>query len=662
MNLLEKKNDGTFVNLEDVTSFTPNGGDGRWGGFNYSLSLAGLNLTPGNYSLHGRAYDKSGADSNKIEADFTLLDDTQVTLVVSPSSVMEDGSSNLVYTFTRTGVISNALTVNYKVGGSATIGTDYTGISTAGTTKTVTFAANSSTATVTVDPTADTTVENNETVSLTLVSGTGYTIGTASAVTGTITNDDTQVTLVVSPSSVMEDGSSNLVYTFTRTGVISNALTVNYKVGGSATIGTDYTGISTAGTTKTVTFAANSSTATVTVDPTADTTVEENETVILTLAAGSGYTIGTTTAVTGTITNDSNSMEETINKISQPIFTALTKLFNTPQDVPDWFKKFQESKFLGLNGYLSVTVDAEKFQKKGCTTQDSYSFAILKFIGSEVTSKGAMTYLTYVLKAGTLIRLTNPVGWALLVVELGLNYVVGEILDEISDKISDRVCRYDGNDIINGGTGNDYLLGHKGDDIIDGGAGNDSLYGHDGNDIINGGTGDDYLYGHDGNDILDGGTGNDIINGEIGQDTLTGGAGNDVFVFQFGQSGVSGADRISDFAIGSDKIDLLLSLSGAGVSAPAGFTRAANSTASSLANMVNNVFTDANGFLIGNQALGINSAALVGVTTLGIAGTYLVINDGVAGFQSGNDLLVNITGYSGALPSFGTIPVTSFFV
>ena len=51
-------------------------------------------------------------------------------------------------------------------------------------------AANSSTATVTVDPTADTTVESDETVSLTLASGTGYTIGTTSAVTGTITNDD----------------------------------------------------------------------------------------------------------------------------------------------------------------------------------------------------------------------------------------------------------------------------------------------------------------------------------------------------------------------------------------------------------------------------------------------------------------------------------------
>jgi hypothetical protein len=173
-------------------------------------------------------------------------------------------------------------------------------------------------------------------------------------------------------------------------------------------------------------------------------------------------------------------------------------------------------------------------------------------------------------------------------------------------------------------------------------------------------TNDDFI-GNASNNTLIGTAGNDSINGGIGQDTLTGGAGNDVFVFQFGQSRVSGADRISDFAIGNDKIDLL-SLSGAGVSAPAGFTRASNSTASSLANMVNNVFTDANGSLVGNQGLGINSAALVGVTTLGIAGTYLVINDGVADFQSGNDLLVNITGYSGKLPSFGTIPVTSFFV
>ncbi|GBL15644.1 hypothetical protein MTo_02959 [Microcystis aeruginosa NIES-1211] len=221
-----------------------------------------------------------------------------ITLAVAPVSVTEDGTANLIYTFTRTGSTTNLLTVNYSISGTATNGIDYTSLPTS-----VTFAAGSSTATVTVDPTADTTVENDETVALTLATGTGYTIGTTTAVTGTITNDDLpSITLAVSPSSVTEDGTTNLVYTFTRTGVTTNALTVNYSVGGTATNGTDYTSIPTS-----VTFAANSSTATVTVDPTADTTVESDETVILTLAAGTGYTVGTTTTVTGTIINDVSS-------------------------------------------------------------------------------------------------------------------------------------------------------------------------------------------------------------------------------------------------------------------------------------------------------------------------------------------------------------------
>ncbi|MFN5066874.1 MAG: hypothetical protein ACK4V0_08980, partial [Aphanizomenon sp.] len=48
-----------------------------------------------------------------------------------------------------------------------------------------------STKTLTIDPTGDSTPESNETVALTLTTGTGYTIGTTTAVTGTITNDDT---------------------------------------------------------------------------------------------------------------------------------------------------------------------------------------------------------------------------------------------------------------------------------------------------------------------------------------------------------------------------------------------------------------------------------------------------------------------------------------
>ena len=113
------------------------------------------------------------------------------------------------------------------------------------------------------------------------------------------------ITLVVSPNSVTEDGTPNLVYTFTRTGDKTNALTVNYSIAGTADA-TDYTG-ATPGTGKIITFAAGSAIETLNIDPTADATIETDETVALTLAIGTGYTVGTTTAVTGTITNDDNS-------------------------------------------------------------------------------------------------------------------------------------------------------------------------------------------------------------------------------------------------------------------------------------------------------------------------------------------------------------------
>ncbi|MFM6603642.1 MAG: beta strand repeat-containing protein, partial [Microcystis panniformis] len=263
-----------------------------WGSFIY-------NLNSGSISSNGTLNGVFNAGGSVVANGWAV-----VTVAVAPVSVSEDGSSNLVYTFTRTGSTTNTLTVNYTVGGTATLGTDYTGISTTGAAKTLTFAAGSSTAIVTVDPTADTTFEYDETVVLTLTHGEDYSPSATSSATGTIANDETQVTLAVSPTSITEDGTPNLIYTFTRTGVTTNALTVNYTVGGTATISTDYTGIATAETTKTVTFATGSSTATVTVDPTADTTVESDETVILTLASGTGYTIGNTSEVTGTITND----------------------------------------------------------------------------------------------------------------------------------------------------------------------------------------------------------------------------------------------------------------------------------------------------------------------------------------------------------------------
>ena len=245
-----------------------------------------------------------------------------MTVAVAPSSVEEDGAPNLVYTFTRNGVTTGPLTVNFSVAGTATFSTDYTQTGAAtftATDGTVTFGAGNTTTTVTVDPTADNTVEPNETVILTLAAGTGYNVANPNTATGTITNDDAEVTLAVAPLVVDEDGATNLVYTFTRTGDTTGALTVNFSIGGTATFNTDYTqtGAATfAPPSGTVTFGAGNSTATVTVDPSADATAEPDETVILTLTAGVDYNIGTPSTATGTIANDDTSVSVAVSPLA----------------------------------------------------------------------------------------------------------------------------------------------------------------------------------------------------------------------------------------------------------------------------------------------------------------------------------------------------------
>jgi hypothetical protein len=263
----------------------------------------------------------------------TIIDGTvpvppSVTVAVAPASVQEDGTANLVYTFTRTGDPSASLTANFGVSGTATFNNDYTQTGAASfstSTGTVTFLAGSATAIVTIDPTADTNDENDETAILTLTTGTGYTIGTAKAATGTIIDGTVpippSVTVAVAPASVQEDGTANLVYTFTRTGDPSASLTANFGVSGNATFNNDYTQTGAASfstSTGTVTFLAGSATAIVTIDPTADTNDENNETAILTLTTGTGYTIGTANAATGTIIDDDDPVPPSVTVAVAP--------------------------------------------------------------------------------------------------------------------------------------------------------------------------------------------------------------------------------------------------------------------------------------------------------------------------------------------------------
>ena len=294
----------------NYTNWAENEPNNNGGGENYAVMNWGVNGAWNDLGLEWYSVTKAIIESNEVQQpDLSLTDSyfsyvsnlPTVTVTLSSASVNEDGTPNLVYTFTRNGSTANSLPVSYDITGTA-VSSDYTG-ATPGTGKSITFAAGSSTATLTIDPTADTTVEGNETVIVTLSPSTNYDVGSAKSAIGTILDDETTtISLTVSPGSVAENGTTNLIYTFTRTGSTTNALTVNYGITGTADA-TDYTG-ATPGTAKTITFAAGSNTATLTIDPTADTTVESDETVSLTLASGTDYTIGTTEAVIGTIAND----------------------------------------------------------------------------------------------------------------------------------------------------------------------------------------------------------------------------------------------------------------------------------------------------------------------------------------------------------------------
>ena len=232
-----------------------------------------------------------------------------VDVSVSPNSTVEDGTENIVFTFTRTLDIANEVTVNFTVGGAAIFNTDYTvsGAKTFnGTTGTVTFAAGSSTATVVINPTTDNIVELDEDVILTLTAGTGYEIGTTSpSASGAIANDE-RARITIANASVVEgsSGTTQLIFTLTLDRAVDTGITFNYATADVTTsAGNDYVSVSstammngTAGEQKTIIITVFG-----------DNVVELNETLELVLSnllAGGRDVVFDRTRATGTILRD----------------------------------------------------------------------------------------------------------------------------------------------------------------------------------------------------------------------------------------------------------------------------------------------------------------------------------------------------------------------
>jgi len=118
-------------------------------------------------------------------------------------------------------------------------------------------------------------------------------------------------------------------------------------------------------------------------------------------------------------------------------------------------------------------------------------------------------------------------------------------------------------DVLWAGAGNDLVYGAAGADVIGARDGRDTVYGGGGDDTIFGGSSEDadLIFGGSGNDVLFSGAGDDTVNGDKGDDTLydgsgsdtySGGEGIDTFVF----SGAGGDDRIRDFDVANDILDL----------------------------------------------------------------------------------------------------------
>ncbi len=215
-----------------------------------------------------------------------------VTVSASAASASEP-ATNGEFTFTRAGDAGEALTVNFMVSGTATSGADYQPIGTS-----VNFAAGQTSTKKIVTILDDNVLENIESVVLTLTSGTGYTLGSINSAAVYISDNDTIVTVSATAANAAEPA-SNGTFTFTRTGNTSLALTVDFTVGGTATIGSDYQSLGTS-----VTIEPGQTTAIKTLTVIDDNIVEPVETVVLTLASGAGFSLGSSARGTVNISDN----------------------------------------------------------------------------------------------------------------------------------------------------------------------------------------------------------------------------------------------------------------------------------------------------------------------------------------------------------------------
>ncbi len=224
-----------------------------------------------------------------------------VTISADMASVTEGTGASFTVSASPTSTV--ALSVSLSVVEDRTLGRAFVAITSLGS-QTVTIPANQPSATYVVPTVGDSTDEPNGSVTVEVHPGTDYTASTSASASATvIINDDDgpaqpAASFAAASSSAAEDAGTRNV-TVNISPAPSGSLTLGYSVGGTAT-GSDFS-IQNSGT---LPVAAGTTTVNIPVVINDDTADEENETVILTLTGDTGYSLGTPTVHTLTITDN----------------------------------------------------------------------------------------------------------------------------------------------------------------------------------------------------------------------------------------------------------------------------------------------------------------------------------------------------------------------
>jgi hypothetical protein len=257
--------------------------------------ISGTPKTAGQYAFTMNVTDSSTPSKQTVSGAFSIKVGTTpsatISIVATDPKSSESGPKAGILTVNRTGNTSAPLIVLYSIGGTAVNGTDYQTLP-----GTITIPAGAASGTITLMPIDDNLPEGDETVLLTLKPDPAYTVGSPNNAGVTIEdNDQNVVTIVATDPEASETGPKAGVFTVSRTGNTSWALTVDLQVGGSASSGIDYNPLP-----NTITLKVGESSTTLTVLPVDDTLYEYNETVVVTLRPGN-YLRGNPSAATVSI-------------------------------------------------------------------------------------------------------------------------------------------------------------------------------------------------------------------------------------------------------------------------------------------------------------------------------------------------------------------------